>query len=441
MAKRFLFRRESFGGMILDRDTGLELMLNHTAFLISRLYIDNNFNKDDIILYIRENYVVESKRDLFVEIDAVLDDVLKYFASKTGINIKWNSEYCPITHEDPLSSPISVFWEITSECNLKCLHCYNSSGYKSIDELNTRECIALMNELADIGVLNLIIGGGEPFYRKDFLQILNLADDLGFKTLVATNGTLLSPKISSSLAKLSRLSLALSIHNHIPEKHDQFCGIKGTFDKVLRSINNLNANGIKFGVQTMITKENQYNIPEFMDFIISIGASSWNLKTRVNIGREKINQACLTEGNIYSLEEIIKNLKNNNSDRISIQSSFPMKPTVNKNYKYVEPRNLKLNCGPGIRNCGILPNGYLVACSFLRGKAWSSENSVRDVKFSKLWNDSRIFEPFRNLYSNQLGICNNCSLLGNGCNGGCRARAYNDFGDFYHRDHQCHLEL
>ncbi len=441
MTKRFLFRTESFGGMILDRDTGLELMLNPTAFLISYLYIDRGRRKNDVIKYISEHYLIGSDVDLSSQIDGILKDVFIYFSSENGKITKWNSKYCPVDELVPLASPVSVFWEITSECNLRCLHCYNSSGKKASDDLNTKECIALMNELADIGVLQLIIGGGEGFCREDFLQILNLADDLGFRILIATNGTLLNPKVCQNLAKLSRLSLQLSIHHYIPEKHDYFCGKKGTFTRVLDSVHCLNENNIDFGVQSMITEDNQHNLREFLDFIISIGARSWHLKNRVNLGRERINRVCMTEGDIQSIKSTIDDLIEANRKRISIHYGIPMQVTVNKNYEYVDPKNVQVGCGPGIRNCGILPNGYLVPCSFLRGTEWLSEYSVREVGFRKLWSESKIFKPFRELNSSKLGLCNTCSLLKNGCNGGCRARAYNECGDFYSRDPQCQLWL
>ena len=441
MPQRFILRKEEFGGIIIDRDTGLELMLNSAAFLIACLSIEKKLEKRGIISFIHENYSIQSNINLSSQIEAILDDIRCYFNSENGKIAKWNSNYCPSENLEILSSPISVFWEITSACNLRCLHCYNSSGRKSRYELTTSECYALVKELAEIGVCNLIIGGGEPFFRSDFLDIIKFANDLGFNIVIATNGTLLSLLTCSRLSKLSRLRLYLSINDFRPEKYEHFCGIKGAFHKLCQSIEQLNTFGIEFGVQTMLTSENKNELSKFLEFVLSINAKSWHLKAGVNIGRELANKACLADDEAFLLKRHIEQLAERASDQIPIHFELPLQITINKSYVASNAKSKKLSCGPGFRNCGILPNGHLVPCSFLRGKEWISEHSVREIGFKQLWVESKIFEPFRTLTSDQLVFCNTCSLLGKGCNAGCRARAYNECGSFYNRDPRCRLTL
>ena len=74
--------------------------------------------------------------------------------------------------EHGLSAPICLTWELTYACNLDCVHCLSSSGRRDPDELTTDEAIAFIDELRDLGVFYVNIGGGEPMIRRDFFTII-----------------------------------------------------------------------------------------------------------------------------------------------------------------------------------------------------------------------------------------------------------------------------
>ena len=67
-----------------------------------------------------------------------------------------------VTKPQNLSAPFLVVWDITKACNLKCRHCYSSSGIKSPNELNTREVKKIIDDLDRMGVVALAFSGGEP---------------------------------------------------------------------------------------------------------------------------------------------------------------------------------------------------------------------------------------------------------------------------------------
>ena len=67
----------------------------------------------------------------------------------------------------PLRIPLKCYFEITQWCNLYCVHCYMNRTNKRKDMTYEEICSAL-DQLADIGTLDLHISGGEPLVRKDF---------------------------------------------------------------------------------------------------------------------------------------------------------------------------------------------------------------------------------------------------------------------------------
>ena len=58
-------------------------------------------------------------------------------------------------------APLYIAWEVTQTCNANCLHCYSSSGakMKDPDELDTTQALALIDQLADAGLLILAFSG------------------------------------------------------------------------------------------------------------------------------------------------------------------------------------------------------------------------------------------------------------------------------------------
>lgn len=67
----------------------------------------------------------------------------------------------------------TVQWAITGRCNYKCKHCFMAKDLNNYsDEFSTSECLNIVNQIADCGVEEVYITGGEPLLRKDFLRSL-----------------------------------------------------------------------------------------------------------------------------------------------------------------------------------------------------------------------------------------------------------------------------
>jgi len=99
--------------------------------------------------------------------------------------------------------PLKGSLELTLQCNLRCKHCYLDGVHDGIpgeQELSTEEWYDILDQLADAGTLWLLMTGGEPFARSDFLDIYTYAKKRGFLITIFTNGTLITPEIADYLA-------------------------------------------------------------------------------------------------------------------------------------------------------------------------------------------------------------------------------------------------
>ena len=127
--------------------------------------------------------------------------------------------------------PFLVSYSVTTKCNLTCKHCYSQATEEAApDELSTEESLKLVDDLARWGIGLLVIDGGEPLCRDDFLEIVSHAASKGIMTGVGSNGTLIDRGMAQKMLEAGVQSVSISIDGIDAETHDPFRGKSGAFD-------------------------------------------------------------------------------------------------------------------------------------------------------------------------------------------------------------------
>lgn len=80
-----------------------------------------------------------------------------------------------------------VSFELTNCCNLECKHCFNKSDKVGHNGLNKEEVFALIDELAELGINNVYITGGEPTCYPYFYDVVNYFIENNIEVILATN--------------------------------------------------------------------------------------------------------------------------------------------------------------------------------------------------------------------------------------------------------------
>jgi MoaA/NifB/PqqE/SkfB family radical SAM enzyme len=156
----------------------------------------------------------------------------------------------------------NVDFEITYNCNLNCLHCYNPKTLRS-DELSTSQILKVIDEIKEAGFKEIHITGGEPCLHKDIISILKYADKLGLNILLETNATIL-PNVSD-LKDIKNLTIRASIEGYA--KIHNVVRKSNLDDAYMQSINNLvKAQNSGITVQTT-TSVNQINYKFIKDMV------------------------------------------------------------------------------------------------------------------------------------------------------------------------------
>ena len=168
--------------------------------------------------------------------------------------------------------PLRVMFELTYRCNFRCRHCYVPYSYRKKRELKTKELVTILDQLAKIGCFYLGFTGGEPFMRKDIMEILWYAKKLGFELIIYTNGSLINEEIAQELQRLAPNKVDITIPAMSETAFERITGLIGSRKKVFKTIDLLYKNGVNLGFKSCVLKENKSEIKEIEGFAAALGA-------------------------------------------------------------------------------------------------------------------------------------------------------------------------
>lgn len=196
--------------------------------------------------------------------------------------------------------------EIISNCNLRCLHCYNESG-TSNEVMSMR---AFKNAVDSIPSndkdADITISGGEPLLHPEVWKFIDVIDKKNIgESLIITNATLIDKEKAKKLAA-SNIGIQVSLNGSCEEIHDQLCG-KGSFQKTLKGLECLVDEGLqnKIHVRYTLADFNKNDVPDFLKLLISYGIKTMSIADLSNSGRAAANLDALC----YSVQEK-ENVKN-----------------------------------------------------------------------------------------------------------------------------------
>ena len=180
----------------------------------------------------------------------------------------------------------TAYIELTSQCNLKCKHCYH--GENDMDYILDYSILSqLLEDLYKIGCRNISLSGGETLLYKDIDKVV-LNFEKMFQIVIITNGILCDTAKFIEYDR-SKVLYQVSIDGSSPEENDKIRG-KGTFDKAIETISKLRDLGFKVNVNTTISNNNLKNISSFLSVIKEIGVNFVSFQKLNYIGKAQLNK-------------------------------------------------------------------------------------------------------------------------------------------------------
>jgi MoaA/NifB/PqqE/SkfB family radical SAM enzyme len=138
----------------------------------------------------------------------------------------------------PCSRPSSVWLKITERCNCRCLMCDIWKKNRDPEgELNTSEWKDVLSGLRQwLGKRHIWFTGGEPFLRKDCIELIEYGSSIDLPIGVITNGILLKPDQMPQLLDAGLKEYHVSIDSVTPEIHDHLRGVKGAHKRATENV-------------------------------------------------------------------------------------------------------------------------------------------------------------------------------------------------------------
>ncbi|MFF4692411.1 radical SAM protein [Streptomyces sp. NPDC001307] len=327
--------------------------------------------------------------------------------------------------------PMSVYWNITSICNLRCDHCLSRSGKKQPGELTHEEAMRLVDELVSNRVFFLYIAGGEPLLRKDLFQVIERAREGGVRVYMATNGTYMTPEKAARIRELELEDVLVSLDGVDAKTHDTFRRVPGAYRDALNAMDTLLDAGVGMSVGTVVCRQTVSQLDDMHALLKNKGVPVWRLTGMCPVGRghEIYYQTGLGVDEIRHLADFVAEHTGDPDMRVHLDDPLPMKIWALQGKSPVQPAK----CGAGRTLCCVQYDGTVTPCVLFDHPV----GNIKDSSLGEVWRSAPFFAGMREVSSTTLtGKCTSCSKVVD-CNGACRAHAWFEYGDLKAPDPVC----
>lgn len=340
-----------------------------------------------------------------------------------------------------MRTPKSIDIDITSRCNLRCRYCFHrTSPADTGRELPTEEWTEFFRELREGAVMEVTIGGGEPFLREDLPELIDAIVANRMRFSILSNGARITPRVAGHLAASKRCNtVQVSVDGSRAEVHDRLRGA-GAFEGAMRGIRILQEAGLPVTSRITIHRFNIDDLESIAALLmdrIGMGSISTNSACRQGLAREYEEEVMLTPGELCDAMEKILALAERYDNRItstagplSLARGYREMEEARKEGRSLPGRGYLSGCGCMWSKLAVRPDGTYVPCNMLSHIELGRINRDRLVD---LWQNHGDLASLRDRYKIPLSRfpeCADCPWQLT-CTGNCPAGRYTRTGDVF----------
>ncbi|MBQ7126740.1 radical SAM protein [bacterium] len=375
------------------------------------------YSKNDIELVLERYYKYQR---IPVTSEIIRSNILK-FADHEGNDTDYESLY-----------PYTAIWKINSDCNLRCKHCYfyGSDEYSTKNDLSYERICDIIDQLSDLGIMEIRLTGGEVFLHKDIFKIIKYIKDKNIAIIITTNGTLITNEIAQELSAILSSNvdiIRISLDGANEETHDTTRGI-GVFSKAIESIKILKQHGLRVFVSSVITTKNINELADIYSLLNNLEVEQVTYIKIVAIDESQKELIPTFEDIIYNSAKLYKSIRD--TDTITIDNRLLnaydfLQDDLSKEliHKYIKPMSVN-----DFHHCNIDKSFYIDAdgtvylCPLAADYKLEPLGGLKDMSLKKIFQnrkDNKLFQK-QNIEQKK---CKNCDIF-RLCKGGCFMQAY-----------------
>ena len=342
-----------------------------------------------------------------------------------------------------MRAPRKLDIDITARCNLRCRYCYFFSNPAVVyRDLPAEEWLKFFDELGSLGVMDVILAGGEPFIREDLSTLLGGLVRNRMRFSILSNGTLIDDEVAAFIASTRRCEyVQVSVDGSCAETHDS-CRGKGSFDRAIRGIHTLQRHRVNVAVRVTIHRNNVNDLENIAHLLLEeLDLPGFSTNSAGYLGTCRLNAADV----LLNIQErqvamaTLLRLTEKYSGRISA-SAGPL--TDRRMWRRMEeawaqgapafPNGGRLTaCGCPSSMISVRADGAIVPCSML---AHMELGRINQDPLLEVWQHSSALNQLRRRHTiplTEFEFCAECSYIPY-CTGNCPGLAYTLTGNVDH---------
>jgi radical SAM protein with 4Fe4S-binding SPASM domain len=354
-----------------------------------------------------------------------------------------NSATCEtleILRKAGLRTPKMMTFSITGACNLACLHCWVDAELASASMHVAKESLLqLVREYREIGGEGVRFTGGEPLLHPAWLELLQVAGGIGFKTVaMQTNAILFKEEDVAALRAMDcpGLSLQISLDGAKASTHDLVRG-EGAFQGVMQGLSRLAEGGLSRNISLFFTemRHNLDEIPALLELAESLGIGSVSTGALVLCGRAK-KESMVAPPTPDQYFQLLHRYETDPGFR-GLYERIGNTAAI----EWLKGDAPRTECCTFVENPYLTPNGGLYPCVLCHTDGYAVHGVFEKglhaayAEGAPLWS-SLLRTSHRRAES--IPECRDCPGEST-CAGGCMGRAWGSCGDLMAADDRCEL--
>lgn len=311
----------------------------------------------------------------------------------------------------------TVYWICTQACNLRCVYCYQEATVPRPHELSTQEGLDLVDQAVEVGASTFVFTGGEPFSRRDVMEIARYSRSRGLRTNVITNGHYITPRRIDEVAEIFH-RVTVSLDHGVPEHHDRSRG-QGSWRKAAAAVDLLLDAGVPVDVNSVLTRPGLDDAKHLLDFVRSRTVGQHRIVPQYPMGRgAESRDDELAPEQLLDFEDELHRIGE------ELDGSTPGRRHACEETK----GSLRTHCGAGLSELSVDPEGWVYPCKLLQ-YGQNRLGNVRERRLAEIFTTDPGLAGIQRAFTETLQPCSTC-VIRRQCGGGCRGIHASFSGDW-----------
>lgn len=351
---------------------------------------------------------------ILVEAEELEESSIQTFDPEAYLIPRDMENSCPMDLR--LSFPLSVNFNVSTQCPFSCRYCYHPLDYVP-PTLTVSRIQTLAKELKTAGCESIMLTGGDPFCRKDIIDIMKAFHDVGMKYSISTKSILTHEQIDRMVDECKLDKIQFSLDSNDIDILSFLIGCNSSYLKRFEDmVAYLQEYGVEVRIKCVLTAYNYQGMYDFLEYA-HMKLKSDNIQV-VQYGRSGTRH----KDDLFPSQE---QLDIASAELSRFRKDYPLCTVVGGNFgcSYREPMSDKEKleepyfskrsiCNAGRFSMTILPNGEITVCEQLPYRPEYIIGSIADQSLHDCWNSISMKKwlspPPRDTYK-ETSPCRRCS--------------------------------